>query len=140
VAVWPAALFLVVEAVLRLDQNHVPTGVTITLLWGPLALGLASTVVVAHAVLRPARWLGVAWLRGIGIVSYGLYVWHYPVIRALDEQRPGPLTGPEQLLGVALTLGVALLSYGLVERPFLALKGRFPAAAPRAERQPSSRA
>jgi peptidoglycan/LPS O-acetylase OafA/YrhL len=130
VAVWPAALLLLADALLRLDQNDVPTGVTITLLWGPLALGLASTVVVAHAALRPPRWLALAWLRGIGIISYGLYVWHYPIIRALDEQRPGALSVAEQVLAVGLTLLVAGLSYALVERPFLSLKRRFPAAEP----------
>jgi peptidoglycan/LPS O-acetylase OafA/YrhL len=134
VAVWPAVALLVADGVLRLDQNDEPTGVTVTLLWGPLALGLASTIVVGFVVLRSPGWLGVRWLRGIGLISYGLYLWHYPVIRALEEEQPdGSLTGAGQLLAVALSLLIAGVSYVVVERPFLALKRYFPSGVARSE-------
>mgnify|MGYP000179099505 CR=1 FL=1 len=60
VAVWPAVALLLADGVLRLDGNDLPTGVTITLLWGPTALGLASTVVVGAVVLHPPGWLAMA--------------------------------------------------------------------------------
>ena len=130
VAVWPATALLLADGVLRLDGNDLPTGVTITLLWGPTALGLASTVVVGAVVLRPPGWLAVSGLRALGRISYGLYLWHYPVIRVLEERSPEDLSGAEQVLAVALTLGAAGLSYILLERPLLGLKRLVPPAAP----------
>ena len=130
VAVWPATALLVADGVLRLDGNDLPTGVTITLLWGPTALGLASTVVVGAVVLRPPGWLAVGGLRALGRISYGLYLWHYPVIRVLEERSPDGLTGAEQVLAVAVTLGASTLSYVLLERPLLGLKRLVPPAAP----------
>ena len=63
------------------------------------------------------RALGVAPLVGLGLISYGVYLWHWPVFLWVDT----PTTG---LDGVALfavrsavTLAVALLSFHLVERP-----------------------
>ena len=130
VAVWPATALLVADGVFRLDGNDLPTGVTVTLLWGPAALGLASTVVVAAVVLRPPAWLATSGLRALGRISYGLYLWHYPVIRVLEERGPGELSGAGQLLAVAVTLGAATASYALVERPLLRLKRLVPPAAP----------
>src|SRR5262249_656286 len=59
--------------------------------------------------LRPVRW--------IGVISYGLYLWHWPVYVALSPGRTG-LDGPV-LLSVRLTctVAVATASYYLVERP-----------------------
>jgi hypothetical protein len=63
----------------------------------------------AALIPRPIRW--------IGAISYGLYLWHWPVAIALSEPRTG-LSGIElAALRVAVTFGVAALSYYLVEVP-----------------------
>ena len=73
-----------------------------------LALILAAGEVrsLPHRVLSfpPLRWLG--------LVSYGLYLWHYPVFRLLRADH-----GWEVTLGVGLpiALGLAVLSYLTVE-------------------------
>jgi len=60
----------------------------------------------------------VAWL---GLVSYSLYLWHYPVLSAV--QGLGWLEPGRRPLGALAALGSALLvawlSYRFVERPFL---------------------
>lgn len=56
-------------------------------------------------------------LVAIGRVSYGLYLWHWPVYVVLDEARTG-LDGPALVLvRLAASGAVAIASYVLVERP-----------------------
>ena len=60
----------------------------------------------------------------LGTISYGLYVYHFPIVFAfqrLDNIVPGPLL---ILLKLAITIIVAGLSYHLMEKRFLRLKDR----------------
>ena len=69
---------------------------------GPVAWALS---------LRPLVWLGT--------ISYGVYLWHYPVFVYLDATRTG-LTGMSLLaLRSGSTVGVAAVSFYLVERPVM---------------------
>jgi len=61
----------------------------------------------------------------LGRISYGLYLWHYPVLMAMQQHR-WPW---EHLLYVPVVLVPVLLSYYLVERPCLRLKRFFSHAA-----------
>ena len=50
---------------------------------GMLLLSIITTFVVAalaHPASKLAKWLGVKPLRWIGVRSYGIYLWHYPII------------------------------------------------------------
>lgn len=53
----------------------------------------------------------------LGIVSYGVYLWHWPVIVYLTEERVGVGGWRLDALRVFVTLGVATVSYRIVERP-----------------------
>lgn len=55
---------------------------------------------------------------GVGLISYSLYLWHWPVIVFLTYYAAGDLPGSWRLAGLAATLIAALLSYHFVERPF----------------------
>jgi peptidoglycan/LPS O-acetylase OafA/YrhL/lysophospholipase L1-like esterase len=59
--------------------------------------------------LRPLVWLGT--------ISYGVYLWHWPVNVLLSEERTALHGAPLQLLRIALSLGIAILSYRFIERP-----------------------
>lgn len=67
---------------------------------GPLGAALS---------LRPVRW--------VGTISYGLYLWHWPVYVLLDEARTGRTGGALVALRLTVTLAVSVASYTLVERP-----------------------
>ncbi|ROP59370.1 peptidoglycan/LPS O-acetylase OafA/YrhL [Enterobacter sp. BIGb0383] len=59
-------------------------------------------------------------LRFIGLISYSLYLWHWPVIslyRYLCEAEPGAVT---RILLVALSMVLATVSYYVIEKPFRA--------------------
>jgi peptidoglycan/LPS O-acetylase OafA/YrhL len=53
-------------------------------------------------------------LVGIGIISYGMYLWHYPAAIYLRELFPSYLTGP---IVLGFSIVVATVSYLTVERP-----------------------
>ena len=64
----------------------------------------------------------------IGRISYGLYLWHWPIRSLLLKLAPnGSLTTEVAYLGLSLL--VASLSFYFLERPFLRLKKRFTAPA-----------
>jgi peptidoglycan/LPS O-acetylase OafA/YrhL len=88
---------------------------------GLLGAGLAATVVIA-AASHPeagviARALGWAPLVAAGIVSYGLYLWHWPIFVLVSPERTGWPDAVVLLARLALTASVAYASYRLVERP-----------------------
>lgn len=87
---------------------------------GSLAVAVSAAAVVVAAAQRRGplpRILGWAPLRAVGRVSYGLYLWHWPVIVWLNPARTG-LDGPVlDLLRVAVTGVVTVASYRLVEVP-----------------------
>jgi peptidoglycan/LPS O-acetylase OafA/YrhL len=97
---------------------------------GFLVVALVVAVIIAALIRAPrgplSLLLGMPPLAHIGRISYGLYLWHWPVILFLTAARTH-LHGAE-LLGVRLgaSLVLAELSYWLMERPVLAgvLPGR----------------
>jgi peptidoglycan/LPS O-acetylase OafA/YrhL len=90
---------------------------------GGLALvGLSTTVVIMACVHPHARLgnylLGQLPLRWVGVRSYGIYLWHWPIFMITRAQLDVPLEGlPLVGLRLGLTLALADLSYRYVERP-----------------------
>jgi peptidoglycan/LPS O-acetylase OafA/YrhL len=90
----------------------------------PAALGFAA--VVAAVAAHPPAVLSRAPLRGLGTISYGLYLWHLPVLLWLrfEGLMGGGFVLP-WLEVAALTALVAWASWVLVERPALEAVGRW---------------
>jgi peptidoglycan/LPS O-acetylase OafA/YrhL len=84
-------------------------------------------VVIASALSQATamgRVLGVPILVALGRISYGVYLWHFPVYFFLAKRyssAPHIVLIPGILLASML---VATASFWLIERPFLKLKGR----------------
>ncbi|MCB0960996.1 MAG: acyltransferase family protein [Acidimicrobiales bacterium] len=87
---------------------------------GGLAAFAVASAVLVRVAARPgpfARALSFAPLRWLGLISYGLYLYHWPVVVLLDLPRvdwaPVPLFGAR----VAASVAVAVVSYRLIEQP-----------------------
>ncbi len=88
---------------------------------GFLLMAVVGAVLVAGVSYPGAilgRLLGCRPLRWLGARSYGIYLWHWPIMELTRPQIDVPLHGaPLILLQAAATLGAAALSYRYVEMP-----------------------
>jgi peptidoglycan/LPS O-acetylase OafA/YrhL len=80
----------------------------------------AATAAIVFAVVNPTSMLGPALgcapLRWIGVRSYGIYLWQWPIVVLWGAPRAG-VNWPQAGLQVAVTFVVAALSWRLVEEP-----------------------
>lgn len=106
--------------------------------WQYLATILLYTVVavalIAPVACRPdhpmtRRVLGGPTMRGIGLISYGVFLWHQVVIGLWYLVTGRPIFQHDMALVLTATVVVSLLlaglSYHLIEKPALSLKHRF---------------
>ena len=89
---------------------------------GFLVVALFSALLIAATVHPAARLtpalFGLKPFLWIGIRSYGIYLWHWPIFMVTRPHADIPLTGiPLLVLRIALTFGAAALSYRYVEEP-----------------------
>ena len=90
---------------------------------GGFALVALATAVTIMAVIHPhtligARLLGSAPLRWVGVRSYGIYLWHWPVFMVTRPDLDVPIDGwPLLTLRLAATVVLAHLSYQYIETP-----------------------
>lgn len=90
----------------------------------PAAVGFAA--VVAAVAAHPPAVLARPALRGLGTISYGLYLWHLPVLLWLrfEGLMPGGFVVP-WIEVAALSALVAWASWVTVERPAIEAAGRW---------------
>jgi peptidoglycan/LPS O-acetylase OafA/YrhL len=88
---------------------------------GLVAVGVLTAVVIASISLPRSGPLGAVLslppIRWIGIISYGLYLWHWPVIVLMTRAKTGLSVWPLRGAQIGTMLALATASYLLVERP-----------------------
>lgn len=124
---WAGAAVIAVVAVgISVENAHGGLGAGYYTV-GFLIVALAAAAVVAHLALSPESWPArlLAWgpISRFGLrYSYGLYLWHHFVFRAVDEYTLSrPVSVAAKLL---VTAAGVLVSYWLIERPALRRKTR----------------
>ena len=85
---------------------------------GSVALILAGTWGGTSGGGPATRLLSTAPMRGLGLISYSLYLWHWPVIVLLRFWTIDPPTPMQMTLAVVATLILSILSWKYVEQPF----------------------
>lgn len=89
-----------------------------------LAIAVALLTLVLWPA-GPATWiLRCKPLGWIGRISYGLYLWHWPVRGFVFGKSVQP-SSKQIIVAIGLSFAIASLSFYLIERPFLSWKKRF---------------
>jgi peptidoglycan/LPS O-acetylase OafA/YrhL len=86
---------------------------------GMVLLSLGTALMVAAAASPASRFgrvLGSQPLRWLGVRSYGIYLWHFPII-TLTTPADGQDTLVRAVLQVTASIGCAALSWRYVEEP-----------------------
>ena len=89
---------------------------------GLLAHSTACAVLVVVVATMPddrvgSRMLGVRPLVWLGVISYGLYLWHWPVYVVLNPERVGFDGIGLLVVRVGVSLALAVVSFRLIESP-----------------------
>jgi peptidoglycan/LPS O-acetylase OafA/YrhL len=86
-----------------------------------LGVAIAAVIVIAPVALEQrgivARALALRPLVWLGTISYGVYLWHWPIFLALNGERTGWSGLPLFAARCGATLVVAATSYWLLEQP-----------------------
>ena len=85
-----------------------------------IAVGLASPQTSA------ARLLSLPPMTGIGLVSYGWYLWHWPLLTFARIADFGRLALPRDLAVVLIAFGLSVATYFLIERRAVAWRRQHP--------------
>ncbi len=86
-------------------------------------LGAALLVWPSRVKPMVARVLSLRPLREVGLLSYSLYLWHWPVLVLFRHHIGGGMPSiPESIVLVLLSLSLAFASWRLVERPVRSIR------------------
>jgi hypothetical protein len=81
-------------------------------------LSAVVVVILAHPSSIMAKFMGCRPLRWIGVRSYSLYLWHYPVIiLTTPTVDTGGFNGSRTLLQLVLSFLLAVISWNFIEKP-----------------------
>ncbi|MGB7051852.1 MAG: acyltransferase family protein [Acidimicrobiales bacterium] len=116
-----SAIAIAGAAIFIIEWTRINASLDIVFRGGFLVADVMVALVICGVTLAPAGWparvLGVRPLAYIGRISYGLYLWHWPVFLVLDGSRTG-LTGyPLFALRLLVTFAIAMVSWYVVETP-----------------------
>ncbi|MHB1788783.1 MAG: acyltransferase family protein [Acidimicrobiales bacterium] len=87
---------------------------------GMVLLSIATMCVIvsaSHPASRFGRALGCTPLRYVGLWSYGIYLWHFPIIVLTTPTNTVGIDYPRAALQVGATVGIAALSWKFIETP-----------------------
>ncbi|MHA0288911.1 DUF459 domain-containing protein [Mycobacterium sp. C3-094] len=119
---WLAWLLPVLGLLVLATAAHLAVGTAAEFRGGLLVVvAVAAVLVIAPVALDQtgpaARMLSMGPLVGLGAISYGVYLWHWPIFLLLNGERTGSEGWKLFALRCAATIAVAAVSWWLIEQP-----------------------
>ena len=106
-------LFIIGYCVVAFDD-------TMNLGYAALLPVVATAVIIAASgsghLNEPAAYLSMRPMVWVGQRSYGIYLWHWPMLVLIDAKF-GPLSAPARVAVLAASVGAAALSFNYLENP-----------------------
>lgn len=109
--------FLVFALCALTGVNSNAFGIAWVTMFAELATAAIILAVTGSNIPTVAAFLRRSTIRFLGRISYGIYLWHFPVALALDTG-----TWLDIPVTIAFSVALAALTYPLVEKPFLLLR------------------
>jgi len=107
--------------------------------FGFIIIELLTVILIIDVLTNPKsiirKFLEIKELVWVGSISYGLYLWHYPIFRIMFELNYG--WSIVLIIGFPVTFAVAAASYFLMEKPILKLKKGFSHLSPIGSPEPT---
>jgi peptidoglycan/LPS O-acetylase OafA/YrhL len=126
---WAAAIAIYVALSLWLPATAFVNGagqlLAVHLAFGVVALLLLAPMIFTGTRRRlPQRLAGAPVMAWLGLISYGIFLWHYPVLEKIGIVHGRTAALELLLVTVAISVACAAASYYLVERPLMKFKYR----------------
>jgi peptidoglycan/LPS O-acetylase OafA/YrhL len=127
VLLWAAAILFPIYAIFAFINTEVSA------VFCPTVSAIGFSGLVIKTVLNPnsCRLFAHDFMKMVGKYSYGLYLFHYPIIYLISQHLVKPtwpavaIFGTITLASWALVAPLAVLSFHFFETPFLKLKDKF---------------
>ena len=108
-------LAMIVHAIVFFNnQTPHPSFITLLPTLGT-ALIILFSVNTTDLVSKVLSWKPIV---GIGLISYSMYLWHYPIFAFARMADTNGLHNDEKYLLILLTFVLSIVSYFLIEKPF----------------------
>ena len=87
--------------------------------WSALAptLGAAMVIAAGSSAIWNRTWLSARPVVFIGLISYPLYLWHWPILSFLRITEQGDVSRPLKVVAIAVSFVLASITYLVVEKP-----------------------
>jgi peptidoglycan/LPS O-acetylase OafA/YrhL len=110
------AIFLINRSALITPFRHIA---------GNFAIGIILFNIVRRPEMGLSKILRHKVLVYVGVISYGLYLWHFPVFEMLKEFRQPNLPMPvRHLLKFGISFALAIFTYHVIEKPVMRVRAR----------------
>ena len=113
---------LISAGLVLIDQHNAFPG-----WWALLPVGGAVSLIAAGAANPVNRYLlSNRWMVGVGLISFALYLWHWPLLSLLRIVKGADVTAGMVIVAVAVAFLLSWLSYRFIETPIRSRKGWVP--------------